>query len=255
MAGSTLTLTQAVFPEAKAASRAGRTSSGRSTQMPKPPRASHHLMVIDPSQVGPVRNGMSHAQLLTVQDHPPGLVVADHDDDGQLLADSRVKLHKVEADGSIARYEQDASVGMQELGCIGIGDTDGKAAVEAVIQIGATTTNGAASSPSTWTYPRRLRRRISSSRIHEIVDLPGQTDRMHGQRLARPHAICLRLPILMELADAGKPRCEPLTQSGGLAVLIDGKTQLLQERLDVTDNAQIDGTVPSRFPPRRCPPG
>jgi len=38
--GSTLTFTQAVFPEAKAASSAGRISSGFSTKIPKPPRVS-----------------------------------------------------------------------------------------------------------------------------------------------------------------------------------------------------------------------
>ena len=64
-----------------------------------------------------------------MDDHPPALVVRNDDHDGKPLADRRVELHEIEADGSVADDEEDAAFGMAELCRVGEGDPDREAAV------------------------------------------------------------------------------------------------------------------------------
>jgi len=46
-----------------------------------------------------------------VLDHAPGLVITDHTDEGNIMADRRVKLHGIEAEGAVARYDDDGFIG------------------------------------------------------------------------------------------------------------------------------------------------
>ncbi len=66
-----------------------------------------------------------------------------------------------------------------------------------------------------------------------------------GRVLAFPHGFGLLLAVLFGLADRLHPGLELLPEGGADGLFLQDAIQFRQEGLDVADDAQIDGTVPS----------
>ena len=172
---------------------------------------------------------------------------------GKFLADGGMVFHKIKTGGTVAHDGQNAFVRILQLCRDGIGKSHRQAAVKTVIQISPALADGPGHA-----HPGRGIAAVGDNDvvfpIHEIVDLLGQPHGMDGQGAAFPHGFGLLLAVLFGLPDGFHPGLELFPEGGADGLFIQDAVQFRQEGLDVADDAQIDGAVPSDLIRQRCRP-
>src|SRR3989304_1446930 len=124
--GSVITLMQA-GRRGREAGPPGRRGAGRGPPQPRGAADPLGRLVVAPRpQLRHHRPPPAVHQLLAVLRHAPGLVVVDDGNDGEVVADHRVELAEVEADGAVTRHAEDAALGVRLLA----GDGEGKAGAQ-----------------------------------------------------------------------------------------------------------------------------